>query len=283
MTHGQQIKVSETLWYGKIPGSPDIPATQGLAFIPVDAASESGPTVVLAAAYRVGKPHTAYYGGQFPRPIRVVAVNEQTGVVYEADLNSPEHPPIMVLASDEAAAKPDGSSETAFFNLDMIALLRLPEESGRYKVFLWLDQLVSPVITVDIPANPSRGKGKPVASAPVNVVKFDTEPQTRQPEAASAGLNLTGKPGEPIVHGSGSEIHVEHPDQPVLWIMATSHRDRRFGWVMLRASELPAGASRFSFSLNYLDLVRSANIPQKIFCLGLTTTGVSNVYVGHSF
>lgn len=281
MTQVYRIEESDIIWYGKKAYSPDLPSGIGLVFNAVEAVSASGPTVALAAAYRVGSPYTEYYGGQLPRPIRVVAVNEASGLVYDADLKEPDQPPVRVLISDKAAkeAKPSGLIESAHFNVDMPALLRLPEQAGRYKVFLWLDELVSPVLTVDIPANPARGKGKPVASGSAQVVHFGADPASPKVESGKLELALTGKPDERVVHGSWMKIKAEKGESPVLWLFVTSHRDRRFGWVAMHAKDTPQNEAVVTFHFNTDDLVKTSDAAQKIFVIGLATNAISNVHV----
>lgn len=279
MTQDQEIKVSETVWHGRMPYSPDKPKGQGLTVQAVNAASNNGPTIVLAAAYRLGKPLTEYYGGQLPRPIWVVAVNQKTGDVYEADLNGPGHPPIMVLISDKAAESdpPDGSFESAFFNVDMAALLKLPDKADDYKVFLWIDDIVSQVITATPPENPARGKGKPVKSALEQCVKFTSRRLDLFKEATTP-MQLLGKDGEPVVYGLMPQISADDLQKPVIWIMTFSHRDRKFGWVKVKAKELPSDGS--SFTVNPLDLIAHTGGMQKVFTILLTAAGMSNVNVG---
>ena len=280
VTQGQ-IKVNETVWHGKMPYSPDAANITGLVCNQVDAVSASGPTVVLAAAYRFGSPYTDYYGGQLPRPILVVAVNEESGNIYQADLNKPDHPPIRVMESDKAVedGKSDGSIESAYFNVDIAALLRLPEEAGRYKLFLWLDDLVSSVLTVNIPVNPARGKGKPVSSGSVQMIGFGTHPDAPKMEAGKAVLALSWKSDQPVVHGSWLTVKVEKPQQPVLWVMFTSHRDRKFGWVAIHAKDLPLDQEITTFNFNVQDLLKTSGIAQKIFIMSLADNGVSKVHV----
>jgi len=280
MTQIHRIEEKDIIWYGKKAYSPDLPSGTGLFFNIVEAVSASGPTVALAAAYRLGSPYTEYYGGQLPRPIRVVAVHEESGLVYESDLKEPDHPPVRVLITDRAAKeiKPTGMIESAYFNVDMPALLRLPEQAGRYKVFLWFDELVSRVVTVDIPANPARGKGKPVAPGPARVVRFGPDSASPGVEPGKLELALAGKPEDKVVHGSWV-TSAEKGESPVLWLLVNSHRDRRFGWVVLRAKDVPQGEATVTFSFDTGDLLKTSDVAQKVFVMGLAANAVSNVHV----
>jgi hypothetical protein len=281
MTQGRYIEVSDTLWYGKTPYSPVVPKGSGLVFTPVEAVSASGPTVALAAAYRVGSPYTEYYGGQLPRAIRVIAVNEETGRIYEAGLNGPDHPPIQVLVSDKSAVDTQGqrSFESSFFNFDAAHLLRLPADSGRYKMFLWLDELVSPVVTVAVPANPARGKGQPVSASTAPVFDFNPGPVAQIVESGKAELFLSGKSDDSVVHGSWLPGNMDESQKPVLWVMFTSHRDRKFGWLVFYSKDLPQHQDIITFRFDVGNLLKTSGIAQKIFLLSLSNNAVSNVHV----
>jgi len=281
MENNSQLKVPETVWYEATSRSPDIPQQPGFVFRAVQATSESGPTVALAAAYRLGSPFTDYYGGQLPRPIWVVAVDEGSGSVYQADMNSPDHPPIVLEVSDQDAesAMPGWSYESAHFNVDLAALLGLPEQSGRYRVFLWLDDLTSSVAAVNVPANPARGKGRPVASQPSKLVQFGPDPAAPKPKSGEVALVVSSEPDDISVHGAWTPEKAVDPNQVVLWLMAASHRDRTFGWVAIRADELPDTVAAQSFRFNALDLVKTSGIAQKVFVSGLSSKGVSKVLV----
>ncbi|MFB0553029.1 MAG: hypothetical protein ACETWQ_06905 [Phycisphaerae bacterium] len=281
MIQNVQFKIPEIIWYGETPQSPNIPEKPDLVFRVVQATSDLGPTVALMAAYYLGSPFTEYYGGQLMRAIWIVAVDEQNGRVYQADLNGPDHLPIMIEASDEVAeaAMPGWSFESAHFNVDLAALLGLPEQSGRYRVFLWLDDIVSSIKTVDVPANPARGKGRPVASQTSQLVQFGPDPKAPKVQADNIVLALSGEPDDMSIHGAWTPQKGVDPHQVVLWILATSHRDRNFGWVAIRADESPTNIASASFCIDALKLVRTSGIEQKIFVLGLSTTSISKVVV----
>jgi hypothetical protein len=281
MAQSPQFKVPETVWYGETPYSPEVPIASGLVFRAVQAVSVSGPTVALAAAYRLGAPYLEYYGGQLPRPVRVVAVDLETGRVYHADLNGPDHPPIRLEASDKdaEAAMPGSSSESARFNMDLAALLGLPEQAGSYRVFLWLDDLMSPVETVQVPANPARGTGRRVASQPPQLVQFWPDPAAPKPEPGRIVLASSSDPADPSAHGAWVPPKYAGPHRFVLWLLAASHRERRVGWVAIRAGELPGNVAAAVFSFQAKDVLKSSGIAQKVFVVALSPESVSNVLV----
>jgi len=281
MVMEQPYMVKETLWYEKMPFSPERPETAGLFFNFVDAGSLSGSTIVIAAVYRVGSPVTDYYGGQLPRPIRVIAVEESTGNVYQADLTEPDHPPVRVLVADRVVEEggADGSFETAYFNFDLATLLKLPGSAGRYQVFLWLDELVSPVRTIDVPVNWSRGEGQPVTSGPFTAIKFASA--AAAPEFKVGGPDLLW--GSSIHPAAVSGFWVVDPGtrkkQSAFWVMLVSHRDRRFAWVALPTRQISYDQKIVQFHFNVRDLLKMSGHAQKIFALGLSGQGLSGVHV----
>lgn len=275
------INVPETVWYSQMPQSPPKPEPPGLAFRIADAVSESGATIALLAAYHLGTPYLEYYGGQISRAIHVVAVNLKNGHVYHSDLNGPDHPPIMIEATDEdmASAPPGSSSESAFFNADLPVLLGLPKEAESYKVFLWLDDIISNIETIKVPENSARGKGRPVKRIAIRNMPFAADPTapTSRPDAVT--LIQTEKSGDKLLNASWFPTPVRHPEQPVLWLLATGHRDRSFGWLSVNANEIPKGLSPVTFSLKIQDLIKTTGVKQKIFAVLISAGSVSDILV----
>lgn len=156
--------------------------------------------------------------------------------------------------------------------------MRLPEQAGRYKTFLWLDELVSRVAIVNVPANPARGKGKPVASSPIQLVRFGPDPASPGVEAGKMELALAGAPEDKAVHGSWA-TKTKKGESPVLWVLVSSHRDRRFGWVVMRGKDVPQNEATTTFNFDAGDLLKTSGVAQKIFVVGLAVDAISNVHV----
>jgi hypothetical protein len=275
------IRIPETVWHRQTPQSPLTPESPGLAFRLAAADSTAGSTIALLGAYHLGSPYLDYYGGQLSRAIWVIAINLQNGHVYHADLNSPDHPPIMLEATDEkmAIASPGWSSESGYFNVDLPVLLRLPKESGTYKVFLWLDDLISNIETITIPENSTRGKGQPVKRIPVDHIQFGSDPALSKSKPDAVALGLIEKSGAKRVKASWFPIPAKYPEQPVLWLLATGHRDRNFGWMSVNANEIPQNLSPATLSLKIEDLMRTTGVHQKLFTVMVSASSVSNILV----
>jgi hypothetical protein len=275
------IRIPETVWHQQTTQSPQPPDPPGLVFRPAIADSEAGSTIALLGAYHLGRPYLDYYGGQLSRAIRVVAINLGNGHVYHADLNGPDHPPIVIEASDEqmAIAAPGWSSESAYFNVDLPVLLRLPKEAGFYKVFLWLDDLISNIEVVQIPENTARGKGRAVKRISLGPIPFGSDPAVPKRKPDAVALSLMEKSGTKLLKGSWFPASAGYPEQPAWWLLATSHRDRSFGWISVNANEIPQNLSPVTISLKIDDLLKMTGVKQKIFAVMVSTGSVSDVLV----
>ena len=275
------IEGTDKVWYQQTPESPNIPEAPGLFFRLAGANSPNGPTVALLGAYRLGSPFMEYYGGQLVRAIRVVAIDVSSGQVYQSDLNGPDHPPITLEASDKemAEAGPGWSTESGFFNLDLPALLGLPKKSASYRVFLWLDDLISNIVDVQIPANPGRGDGHPTACSPIGAVQFASDPSATEKKPDVVRLRLVKKDDKQFLQGTWNSVSLANPNQPVIWLLAASHRERRFAWLSLGANEIPANLLPVAFQLDVNALLLDTAVLQKRFFLALSLSSASTVQV----
>lgn len=273
------VSIPETVWHKQTPQSPLMPDPPGLVFRPAAADAAAGATIALLGAYHLGSPYLEYYGGQLSRAIRVVAIDLQNGLVYHADLNGPDHPPILLEATDEeiAARAAGWSSESAYFNVDLPVLLGLPKQSSLYKVFLWLDDLISNIEIINIPENPARGNGRPVKRMPIDHILFGGEPVLSKSKPDAVALALIEASGDKLIKGSWFPIPARYPEQPVLWLLATSHRDRNFNWISVNAQEIPRDLPCAAFSLKVEALMRTTGVHQKVFAVLLSAGSVSDI------
>lgn len=275
------IQGTDMVWYQQTPQSPNVPEAPGLLFALAAADSANGPTVALFGAYHLGTPFIEYYGGQLVRAIRVVALDMASGRVYQSDLNSPDHPPIMLEASDKdvAAAGPGWSTESGYFNLDLPALLGLPQRAASYRVFLWLDDLISNIVDVQIPANPSRVERPATERIPVDNLQFAADPNATENKADLIRISLAKKTDKQFLQGTWMPVNLANPDQPVIWVLAASHRERRFAWLSLYAKEIPKNLSPLAFQLEVNALLEATDVSQKRFFMALSLSSASTVQV----
>lgn len=280
-TESEKIMIQDTVWYQQSPQSPNVPEAPGLLFTLASVNSASGPTVALFGAYNLGTPFMEYYGGQLVRAIRVIAIDVNSGQVYQSDLNSPDHPPIMLEASDKEVeeAGPGWSSESGFFNLDLPALLGLPQKEASYRVFLWLDDLISNIVDVKIPANPSRVERLPTERMAVDNVQLASDPNAAGQKPDTVNLNVLNKMDSQFLQGTWNPVAISNPEQPVIWVLAASHRERRFAWLNLHANEVGASTVPVAFQLDVNAMLQPTNVMQKRFFIALSLSSVSAVQV----
>lgn len=281
MAPASPISITETIWHGQTPQSPAVPVAPGLAFTLAPANTSSGQTIALLAAYHLGTPFVEYYGGHLPRAIRVVATNMQTGEVYQSDLSAPDHPPIILEATDEemANASPGWSTESSYFNVDLLTLLRIPNTTASYRVFLWLDNLISNVEVVNVPKELGREDAAPIERPSLDRVHFGADASMATIQQNEVSLSLIKSADQQRLQTAWYPVETAHPGQPVLWLLATSHRDRSFGWLSLNADELPEKSAPAVFRIDLSSLLELSDIPQKIFALAIGVNSSSQILV----
>lgn len=275
-----EIDTRATTWYGKVAQSPPFPDEPALDCRIAPGLRSGLPTTLLLGALHVRGPHKDYYGGHLPMAVRVVACHLGTGRVYEADLSPPDAVPIRVATEEELRARSARpSSVLVHFNVDLPVLLGLPGAPGRYRVLAWLDDLVSPVLDVDIEPRPDRGNGAVRAGVPAGVVRTSVVHPAPEHDGITLALSPPGDDGALLVRGSAALPPRESSagDLPALWVLACSHRERRFGWVALAGDDVVEGAN--AFELDALKLVNGSGTAQKIFVLALSPTLASAVLV----
>jgi len=289
MTDQGVLRTAEPIWHEETSYSPPRLSTPGLDFNAQPAEGPEGPTVALLGRYRVGSPHLDYYGGQMPRPVWVVAVNAQSGEIYMQQCVEDERPPVRVVASDrEAEAQGRGTEfQSGCFNVDLGAQAMLPREAATYRVFLWLDDLVSPIKVAQIPENRKRREsGLPSSRRPSELVEFGAFPGAPAAAGSAMALAASTQPGDRTICGVWSPDRAkiasrrEESEPYYLMLLAFNHRDRSFGWVSVDATQLPQGTDPGSFRIDPLKIVGGSEMQQKVFVLAVSEDGMSNVLVG---
>lgn len=281
MAPGSPISITETIWYGQTPHSPAVPVAPGLAFTLAPANASDGQTMALLAAYHLGTPFVEYYGGHLPRAIRVVAMNMQTGEVYQSDLNEQDYPPIILEVTDEemANASPGWSTESSYFNVDLLTLLRIPKKAASYRIFLWLDNLISNVEVVDVTEESGREGVVPLERPSIESVRFGADSTLATMPLKAIDLRHIKKTDEQLLQSAWYPPEGTHPGQPVIWLLAMSHRDRSFGWLSLNADEVPGNLSPAVFQVDLRSLLELTDTRQKIFALAIGVSSSSQVLV----
>jgi hypothetical protein len=73
-------------------------------------------------------------------------------------------------------------------------------------------------------------------------------------------------------------MKAEKGEDPALWLFMNSHRDRRFGWVVVRAKDVPQNGPVATFHVDIGDVLKMSDAAQKIFVFALAPNAVSNVH-----
>ncbi len=247
MTNSKTISIPEVLWFDELEITPQIDdnAFAALEFSLAAGENATGPSTVLAGAYRLGWPYTELYGHQIPTPIVVVAIDATNGDVYLSNLNivnsDETEEALLVNVGDDVANQPgparDALQVGGNFNVDLAALLGLPGDARYYRILLWLDDLVTPVQTVQVPADPSRTGMDPsaykVSGSNLATVRSSSHSPTAEAGEIRTDLDFSGSsftayatmpPGSldtPPTGGTGD---------PVLTLLAFCRQTQSFGW-----------------------------------------------------
>lgn len=248
MPNGKPIQVKYPVWYNRTDDSPEISHD---AFVSLDFAlspgvSPLGTTVVLSASYMFGWPYTELYGNQLPAPVVVVAIEAASGKVFMADLNVtyPERTEVSISLgmSDQQANQPGPTQNRmrlgGYFNVDLPALLGLPPESGYYQVFLWLDDLVTQIQTIQVPPNEARRGIQPglYQVSGSGLVTVRQSPQSPSAKVGEIRTDLDTSSRSLRVYGTLPPGAVQSPPtgaapgNPVLTILAHNRQSRTFAW-----------------------------------------------------
>jgi len=191
----EPLQLERAIWYGSQDDSPELaPDEFGLRIAVVDAQGELGPTVALLANARVSGQLGERYGGRLPGATRIVAVEQETGQLYQGNAEPFEAAP-LIPASLEAPDVPPSDDEPeqlsveVQFNVDLGVILDLPPIEGTYWVFAWLDDVVSNVLAFELPADDMR-HGQPAARPEMLSNLHVNFPGSDAPEVGQAALVL---------------------------------------------------------------------------------------------
>lgn len=269
MTSTSKPELSKIVWYGSVEGqSPSVtpdPSSPHMAFNCVAATNASGNTTALYAGYNLGWPYLDLYGGQLPAPINLVATNLFTGDTYispcKYSTNSVYLSIDLFRTDSELATGPaskNRSFENAWFNADLPVLLSLPPDGGSYGVSLWLDDVITPIASVDVPQNSARRTPATTEEQVVSSSLVSIQSSADDPNAEPGVIRMDG----PIPTG-GNRIYATLPGDvftsppmpvdgstPVLTLMGFLQSSRRFFWYKdtdFYASAKQANCTNFNF------------------------------------
>jgi len=277
-----RIDVPSTLWYDELPQTPAVrESTDEVVFAVVPGRSAQGPTVVLAGRYYLQPPILDYYGGQLPRPVRVVAVDAQTGAVFSEQLITDKSPPVFVMVPEGTPPSGGGRATEGTFNVDLPAHVGLPPRAGTYHVFLWIDHVLSAVQDITLDENAHRTPAPLSFRKPDQVLHFGAA-HTLAAAPGAIALRAASKPHSREVEGAWIPDPARLADRKspyVLTVVAFNHRDRAFGWASADLHALPAGTDPARFQLDASALTGASPGEQKVFVLAFAGGTLSKVLV----
>jgi hypothetical protein len=287
MANEQSIQIPSVVWYDKTSASPAVSATAvaDLQFVLQPGRSRSGPSVALLASYKLAWPYVQLYSYQLPKPVLVGAIDASSGKAYVSDLNivraNRQQDAILLHLRDQEANAPGPVSNIpgveGCFNVDLAALLGLPPEAGFYQVFLWLDDLVTPIQTVQVPADPNRAGIDPslLEARGAGLVTVQRSSLSPAPTAGEIRTDLdftqgrsyrvyatlpTGALDTPPTGGA--------PGLPALTILAFDRQNRLFQWATAPGAYSQMTASGIaSFDLDPFQVVARPATPTNVYVL----------------
>ncbi|WP_224366330.1 hypothetical protein [Hyalangium versicolor] len=284
MSDEAEVQIPAALWFGETPHSKKLsPGALGLDFTVAPARGPTGPTVALFGAFALSAPYTLIYRAQLSSAIHIVAINAKTGRVSFNKPADPNELPISATMPKDldaaiAQAQPleRGMIVKTFFNVDLAAHLSLPPEEGDYHVFLWLDDRVTPVKTVHVPANPARGASGAGVDLQLTVGDTASSPRSRQGtivlESPAGRTQMFG-----ALPGPAIPLDPEATGTPPLTLLAFCQRSRHFGWASVPVAKRMLKAKSRAFSFEPSALVRCGDVPEQTFLLATFGTLRSDV------
>jgi len=245
--------LTRSFWSGPEPESPRLPAEGfSLDFALRPATSATGPTLELLASARLPGPIAEIYGARAEGATQVVAVDSATGAVFSRPAEREGAAPLSaVIGSRPRASRTSGAtidSIEVWFNADLRSHLGLPPEAETYSVFLWLDEMTSPLRLARVPAS---GEPPSHASPPVIASGIHFRNSRLSPHPPEGGLVLrTGSASHPsaIIYGAADIKGLSSPNL-ILTVLALDSSTRQLSWrtFLVSLRDLKASGGAFEF------------------------------------
>lgn len=202
---------SKTVVEGQAPLSPT-PARANALRLTLEAGDGTAakPALVLHGYFNLDTTIAGRYSSSLPAPIRVVAVARSTGHIYMSTLaRQDDIPPVYRGASAQPSITgpngpvPRGISQSGYFSVDMKAHLGLADKAETYDVFLWLEDVVSDVVSMDKPAEQGDRPGNRMSYRPPSIATVRSAPRSELLELSAEGVGdertILGRVGQPAV------------------------------------------------------------------------------------
>jgi hypothetical protein len=274
------VQIPSTPVHGLQPNSPALPP-RGFAFdfAVRPAVDPSGnPTAALFASARLPGRYAEIYGGRMEGAINIVAIEQQTGRTYHRNAERGHVPPLSGVMNPNPAPPAPGvayfESIDTYFAVDLRTQLTLPPSAANYALFLWLDEVTSPLRWVQAPG--TQTPPEPLFPGPqAAALQFRQTPGS--PAAGPAEIVLQRAAGDLRVFGSVGPAVAAAGAGP-LTILALDFRSRTLKW-----HTTPLNGLAFDFDLLALfggpGILDPGQPPRRVFVLAASRGALSRVLV----
>jgi len=256
----QELVITRPLWYGPQPQSPRLREDAFTLDFTLEPARHAGaPTLALLGAARLPGRYARTYGGRIHGAVQIVAIELDSGRLYHAVA---ERAGAVPLTAAMRADTPPQRGEAAIedlethFNVDLRAHLGLPAQAANYAVFLWLDEVTSPLRLGRLP-----GPQGQVA-----------------PETRVAGARITLVQPAPRTKPAAIRVQVAGAVDSML-VLALDYRSRALKWRRVPAPRQAPGGGGVGFDLDLSDLLAAGGGSQRTFIVASAGQALSNVLV----
>jgi hypothetical protein len=262
MPEDQILQESETVVNGESPLSPaEAPANAlKLTLVPGQAFGSAAP-LTLYGYFNLEVKIAGRYSGRLPGPIRVVAVAQKTGRVYVSTLTKQDDIPPMyrgdaappsIVREGPNGPSSEGISESGFFTVDLKRHLGLPDAADTYDVFLWLENVVSDLVSAAKPAERGEHAGNVMFNRPSSIATTRSAPKSELLE-----LFLGYSNNERYVRGRVGHNRVS--------IIAYSVVSGQVGWTVLQSD----GDSGMEFFMKASELIPGSHPDERILAFAI--------------
>jgi len=301
MAESTPRELRRPVWYGREAESPVLPKGRfGIEFTISPATGPFGQTHALFGSIRLGPRHAEGYGTRAGAATEIVAIESETGEVYHqraARIDAAPFEPLILTPQDLEKMDAVVDEVESNFNVDLCAHLGLPPEGGLYRCFCWMDDLVSGVRNVEVPADEQRpGKRPQPEKSPVGFLSMGptADPFPQGPQTIPLQWRMEEGPGLTAQDRLRQGIRVHgrvHPDLlpaeiPVsdevpLWltVFVRSHLDRGFSWRTVPVPDECLEERSAGFTFHPFQILDPPERPQRHFVLVAFGSTLSEVLI----
>ena len=285
---GPEVELSSPVGRGLQPHSPPLPGTGfALEFRLLPARAPAGPTVALFGALRAGRPYAERYGGRLAGAVRIVAVDPENGRVFQGTPERPGTAPLVPLSDREIEKQAHGDATVeeivTYFHLDLVNQLGLPRESGKWKIFLWLDDRLSAMQEVNLPGPLAGERGRPATNGKSKHLRVQVAERaavtTVQPGTLELRNPKGSSPSPGRIHGG---IHFGPglpPDAKWLTVLSLCQQTRRLRYESVPLPPGAEGSAGVSFDFDSSALAGCGPKDERAFFVAVCGSALSRALI----